>query len=174
MRFVHLRDTSIYFFRLGNYVILNLLGCKIRQNLFFQRFVSFNNKQIIFKFTDKGYFKRLVWCINQVANSVKVGYYTNLYLKGLGFRIRSPRRLKAFKMFKFWLGHSVYKYILPSPLLILKRQDKFNLLIFSPFLKVFNDVLTYIFLLRVIRPYKKIRGITDRRTIYLMRPAKIR
>lgn len=174
MRFVNLKNFSIYFFRLSNCIVLNLLGCKIKANFFYQCFYSFNASTLILKFADKGFFKRLLFILNQVTNSLNIGFYSNLYLKGLGFRIRVSRRARKFKMFKVWLGHSVYKYILPVPLFVFKWHGKFNLLVFTPFLKHFNDFLTHIFLLRVVRPYKKVRGMIDRRTIYFMRPAKVR
>lgn len=109
-----------------------------------------------------------------MLNSIKIGYHINLYLKGLGFRIRQSKRMKRLKMFKFWLGHSVYKYIFSIPLFILKRHEKLNLLIFTPFLKYLNDVLVHVFLLRIIRPYKKVRGMIDKRKLFFMRPGKIR
>lgn len=175
MRFANLDKFSIYFLRLGNSIILNLLGCRIKNSFFHQCFCYFKAPSVlIFKFVDSGFFKRFIFILNKVMNSLNIGFYSNLYLKGLGFRIRVSRRAKIFKMFKVWLGHSVYKYILPVPLFIFKWHGKFNLLVFTPFFKHFKELLTHIFLLRLVRPYKKVRGMIDRRTIYFMRPAKVR
>lgn len=174
MRFVNLKDFSVYFLRMSNSIILNLLGCRIKNNFFYQCFCYFNGSRILFKFMDRGFFKYFIFIFNKVSNTLNIGFYSNLYLKGLGFRIRVSRRAKKYKMFKVWLGHSVYKYIFSMPLFIFKWHGKFNLLVFTPFLKHFNDFLVHIFLLRVVRPYKKVRGMIDRRTIYFMRPAKVR
>jgi hypothetical protein len=174
MRLVNLKDFGIYFFRLFNTFIFNILGCRIKGNFFYQSFIFFDNKKFLLKFVNKIFFRKFVWMLTHLINSIRIGYHMKLYLKGLGFRIRQSKKMKRLKIFKFWLGHSVYKYIFSTPLFFLRRDEKLYLLIYTPFLMHLNDFLVHVFLLRVIRPYKKVRGVIDKRQLFFMRPAKIR
>lgn len=111
--------------------------------------------------------------LNITMSLLNMGYYFDLRLKGLGFRIRKSRRIKSLKYYRFFLGHSVYKYMFKPKYLIIRNIQKFQMLIFSPFIGALNNILTHLLLFRVIKPYK-IKGVINRRRFYVLKPGKVR
>jgi hypothetical protein len=111
--------------------------------------------------------------LNRATCLLNIGYFFDLRIKGLGFRIRKSRRMKHMKYYKFALGYSVYRYMFKPKYFIIRNIQKFQLLIFSPFIGALNGILTHLLLFRIIKPYK-IKGIVNKRKFYVLKPGKVR
>jgi hypothetical protein len=108
-----------------------------------------------------------------LVSKLSVGYYFDLRIKGLGFRLKKFRKLKKFRYYKFFLGQSVYKYILKLNFIFIRNLYKYQFILFSPFSFALNGIIAHLLLFRVIRPYK-IKGLIDKRCFYMLRPGKVR
>lgn len=78
------------------------------------------------------------------------------------------------RSYKLLLGFSSFIFIFKAKNFIIKRKDKYNILLYTPFRRELNDMLVDFLFLRLIRPYKKKRGVLDYRQLFIMRPGKVR
>lgn len=166
-------DANVFLYRKINGFLFKNKNISMKYLLNAETYLKKNKNEIILKFTDHILFKRMWTYLNISMSLLNMGYYFDLRLKGLGFRIRKGKKRKAKRYYKFFLGHTVYKFFFKPKYFILKTIQKFQMLIFSPFIGALNHIITHLLLFRVIKPYK-IKGVINRRQFYVLKPGKVR
>jgi hypothetical protein len=171
-RLDYYNDLGIYFNRTKLFVFFKVVGYKLKFNMFNKFYMFYKNNKIVLKYCLKNYFKRFMFIIKFLFKNIFYGFYVQIQIKGLGFRVRNLRRIKAYRHYKITMNYSSFTFIFDSKYNVIKRRDKQYLTIFSPFLRDLKDIMAYILLFRVIRPYKRKRGAYYRKLIYIMKPGK--
>jgi hypothetical protein len=128
--------------------------------------------KIVLKISQKESFKRFMFALKFLFSSLASGFYFNLKMRGLGFRFKKWRTVRKLRAFKILLGYSDYLLMFESKQIIAKRIKKQDVILFSPFLRDLKDLVAHMLLFRVVRPYRKVRGVFDWRVLRLKRIGK--
>ena len=105
-------------------------------------------------------------------NNAFLIYFFDLWLLGLGFKLRHLKKTRY--VYQFLLRYSCYRYLFESKNVFFKKRFKTRLFVFSPFLNLLYDFIVYLLFFRAIRPYQ-IRGIFGPKSQFLLlKQGKIR
>lgn len=150
------KDTSLFFCFLSNTVYLNKRSVWVKQSLPRSVFVFSKVKPLTSSislkfFYTKNEFWRLFWKIFNFHFVLETGFFAELELIGLGFRIRKI----SSKVYRFFWGHSNFVYLfVPNDLLVEYSPDDRLIFFFGFSAALVNGFSTYLMLLKRLSSYR--------------------
>jgi ribosomal protein L6P/L9E len=111
-----------------------------------------NNDIFLFKFfRDSEQFWNLFWKILSLNQNTLRGFFTELELIGLGFRIKKITNT----LYRFFWGHANYVYLfVPNSVLVEYSHDERLIFFFSIDIEAVNQIVSYLLLLRKLSVYR--------------------
>lgn len=165
-------NLGLYFDRIFLVIYFKTLGFILKFRMFNKFYLFCDFSKIILKISQKDSFKKFMFALNFLFSGLASGFYFDLQMRGLGFRFKKWRRIRKLRAFKILLGYSSYLLMFESNQILAKRIRKQEVILFSPFLRDIKDLVAHMLLFRVIRPYRKFKGVLDWRIIQAKRMGK--
>ena len=164
--------SDIFFCFLNNSFFLKHRYVWVVKNMSGRIFLNIFSKNLfILKFFDESLkFWEFFWSFLNLNNSLVVGFFSQLNLVGLGFRIRKI----MYRLYKFWWGRSNFTYLfVPEGLFVQYSYHLRSLYIYSYSSSLVNNFISFFVLMRKLSRYR-VYGFVVPNKIIRLYPGKQR
>lgn len=150
-----INNFSIFFCFLKNTMFVRRNFVWIKQILpstsFFTGAVKSENNFVLKFFSQISFFWELFWLLTTFNYTSDVGFFAELELIGLGFRLRKITSV----IYRFFWGHANYVYLfVPNGVFVEYSMDERFLFFFGAQASLVNGLSSYLMLLKKISSYR--------------------